>query len=434
MRTGFGASRINRLENALEGGRLRKGPKRLLAVILAIVIAGTALTACSSSSSRPSSVSSAAKKGAVNIGVLVALTGGEAVYGIGYEKGIELAIDDINAAGGVLGHKLVPVVENQGTVTTATSAFEQLSTSDHAPVVIGVNSGVIVPLVPVAERLHTVLIGPAAGTTALDGLGGNYVYRMIESDTGDAHAITTYFVKVAQKPSVVSVVESGSETATPAAAFHEMYSAAGGRIQKVVSIVSGASSYATAVDDVMASGTKWVFLSSGVNTGSSFLKELFRAGYKGKVMMYASSVVPQLITAVGESVADGHVYGDLAITDKSSVPYKKYVAQWEAKYHTAPAPYSQEAYAGMVTAALAMVAGKGITGPIVNKNMGVVTGNTGVAVDSYAEGVKELGLGKKIHYVSPIGPVVFSPHGSALAKYGIWEAEGSRFKLVYTVE
>lgn len=416
-----------------KAGRVRKFGKQTAASGMAVLIGGAALAACGSSSSSGPSAASVSGKGPVKIGVLVALTGGEAAYGVGYQHGIDLAISDINAAGGVLGHKLVPVVQDQGTATTATSAMDEISTTDHAPVVIGVNSGVIVPLVPVAERLRTVLIGPAAGTTALDGLGGKYVYRMIESDTGDANAISSYFLKVAKKPSVVSVVESGSETATPAAAFQQIYTGGGGTVQKVVSVVSGASSYATEVDQVLASGTKWVFLSSGVNTGSSFLKQLFSSGYKGDAMLYSSAVVPQLITATGASVANGHVYGDLAVATTSSAPYVKYAAEWQAKYHSTPAPYSQEAYAGMVTAALAMVAGKGVTGPVVNKNMKVVSGTTGVAVDSYAQGVKELDLGKKIHYVSPNGPVVFSAHGSALAKYGIYEANGGQFNLVYSV-
>lgn len=401
--------------------------------ILAVMGLGVGLTACSSTTS--SSVSSShalSSKSPLNIGVMVALTGGEAAYGIGYEKGIELAIDDINQDGGVLGHKLVPIVEDQGDAATAETVFESLVSSHHVPLVIGVNSGVIVPLVSVAERLKTVLIGPAAGTTALDGLGGSYVYRMIESDTGDANAMATYLKSIGA-PKVATVAESGSETSTPVAAFVQEYPTLGGTLGPKVSVLSGQSSYTTAADAVASSGVPWVLVSAGVNTGSSYLKALFGAGYKGKVMLYSSSVVPQMISAVGASLMNGRVYGDLAIPTTTLPAYESYAAQWQAKYHSSVAPYSQEAYAGMVTAALAMVSAHGVSGSSINRGMRQVSGTGGIAVDSFGAGVKALEQGKRIHYVSPIGPVVFSAHGSAQTSYGIWEVKNGKFSLVYSV-
>ncbi|MHB2023400.1 MAG: ABC transporter substrate-binding protein [Mycobacteriales bacterium] len=406
-------------------------PERILRGVAVIGTVTLLAAACGSSgtSAPASKTSSAHASKTLNIGVEVALTGGAAPYGIGYEKGIELAIKDINAAGGLPGGvKLVPKVVDQGSGPTAVTEFENLVTQDHVPAVIGVNSKVIVSLVPVAERYKTVLIGPAAGTDALNGLGGNYVYRYTPSDNADGLAVVV-FLKGQGLPRVVTVTEGGTIYSSPTQAFKAAYQRAGGTVIKDVALLHGESNYATQADQVVAANSKWVYVAAGVNTGSSFIKALKAAGYKGHLMLSAELVVPQTITTTGATLMEG-TFGEVATPNVTVPAYKAYGNEWASTYGGPPAPYSQAAYSAMVTVALAMVAGHGTSGATVNREMRVVTGTSGVAVDSFAQGVAELRAGHKIHYVGPTGPVVFSKHGSAQAGYGIYEVKNGSWQVI----
>ncbi len=74
----------------------------------------------------------------VKIGVVGPRTGPAAATGKAFEEGIAIALDHINAKGGVLGKPLEVVFEDTGGVPEkAASAFERLATRDKVPIVVG---------------------------------------------------------------------------------------------------------------------------------------------------------------------------------------------------------------------------------------------------------------------------------------------------------
>lgn len=74
----------------------------------------------------------------IKIGVVGPRTGPAAATGKAFEEGISIALDHINAKGGVLGKKLEVIFEDTGGVPEkAASAFEKLATRDRVPIVVG---------------------------------------------------------------------------------------------------------------------------------------------------------------------------------------------------------------------------------------------------------------------------------------------------------
>jgi urea transport system substrate-binding protein len=85
--------------------------------LIAILLAGVAATACSkgggdSSASPASSAAAAPSGGSVKVGVLQSLSGTMAISEVTVKNAEMLAIDEINAAGGVMGKQIEPVVED----------------------------------------------------------------------------------------------------------------------------------------------------------------------------------------------------------------------------------------------------------------------------------------------------------------------------------
>ncbi|MFA5595724.1 MAG: ABC transporter substrate-binding protein, partial [Trueperaceae bacterium] len=67
----------------------------------------------------------------VTIGILAPLTGGSAGTGIAQKAGFDLALAEINAAGGVLGQPLRIIIEDdRADAATSVAAFEKLMTED----------------------------------------------------------------------------------------------------------------------------------------------------------------------------------------------------------------------------------------------------------------------------------------------------------------
>lgn len=112
----------------------------------------------------------------VQIGVLSPLTGGAAGTGQAQLKGFQLALEEINAAGGVLGEPLEIIVEDtKADAATAVAAFEKLMTEDGVSFIAGgYSSGVTLALVESFRTFQPIVswIGGAASGIGNDNFDG----------------------------------------------------------------------------------------------------------------------------------------------------------------------------------------------------------------------------------------------------------------------
>jgi branched-chain amino acid transport system substrate-binding protein len=119
---------------------------------------------------------SAALAQPVTIGVLTPLTGGAAGTGQAQKAGFELALSEINAAGGVLGEPLVLIIEDtQADPALGLSAFEKLMTENDVEFIAGgYSSGVTLALVESFRTFQPLVswIGGAVSGVGIDGFDG----------------------------------------------------------------------------------------------------------------------------------------------------------------------------------------------------------------------------------------------------------------------
>ena len=132
--------------------------KKLLAVLLAAVV-GLGLA-----------------QEQVTIGILSPLTGGAAGTGLAQRAGFELALAEINAAGGVLGQPLRIIIEDdRADPATSVAAFEKLMTEDGVEFIAGgFASGATLALVESFRTFQPLVswIGGATSGIGIDGFDG----------------------------------------------------------------------------------------------------------------------------------------------------------------------------------------------------------------------------------------------------------------------
>lgn len=122
------------------------------------------------------------------IGTVLTLTGtsGLEVFGPKNERGTDLAVSEINAAGGVLGHSIQIVhTDDQGSPTTATSRAQQLINTNHVSAVIGaVGSSFCQSVLEVAKANSVVEISASCTSPVFDNLTytGGWFFRTAPSD------------------------------------------------------------------------------------------------------------------------------------------------------------------------------------------------------------------------------------------------------------
>jgi branched-chain amino acid transport system substrate-binding protein len=142
----------------------------------------------------------AARKKSIKIGLLYALSGMAAVVTKGTVIGHEIAAEEINAKGGVLGRKITYVVrDNKLKPGIAVKEFRRMVTRDRVDFVMGViSSGVALAVSQVAKEMKVLFVDTIAQTAALTGEQGHrYVVR---TNTNTSTIARTGALLAAQKP------------------------------------------------------------------------------------------------------------------------------------------------------------------------------------------------------------------------------------------
>jgi branched-chain amino acid transport system substrate-binding protein len=155
---------------------------------VAAVAAVSVVAACGSGSSDDgkSSSGSGGTDDPIKIGMVAALTGPVAAYGVQTTNAFKLAVRDINAAGGIMGRDVeLAVVDNQSKPDAVPALMRQL-VSDGANLLLGASSSpVTIVAAQAADQLKVPLIVPMEAADAIIGEGRDYVFKVAPSVLSD---------------------------------------------------------------------------------------------------------------------------------------------------------------------------------------------------------------------------------------------------------
>lgn len=158
--------------------------KKITALMLTLSILTLLVSGCGSGSGTGDEI---------KIGFLGALTGEVASYGIYTLKGMQLAVDEINEAGGVLGKKLVIVeADNRGDKGEIANVTQKFITKDKVSAIVGdPTTGGTIVAAQIAQPNKTVLLSAGAVGAGVVEIG-DYIYRNTLLDSVAAPAVVKY--------------------------------------------------------------------------------------------------------------------------------------------------------------------------------------------------------------------------------------------------
>lgn len=132
----------------------------------------------------------------IKIGAILPLTGDGAVYGIKEKEGIELAVEENNATGGIRGKKIKVIFEDsKGEPARAVSAVQKLISQDKVNVVIGdAFSSPTLAIVPIIDKNKVILMSPTASNPKLSN-SSEYFFRVWPSDVAEGAVAANLAVK-----------------------------------------------------------------------------------------------------------------------------------------------------------------------------------------------------------------------------------------------
>ena len=278
----------------------------------------------------------------LTIGILVPTTGSEATYGQDMANAVNLAIDEINAAGGVLGQQLDSIVGDDGCdAQQAVNAASKLASSGVVGIVGGYCSGATLPTLQIFGDADLPMIISAANSTQLIPANPGNAF-MINSTGNDQAAKAIEYFEAQGIDSIVIVNQGDAYSQDLANLMRDQWQAAGHTVAGFEVTNKGEQDYSAIVTSIRAANPDAVFWTAYYADGGLLIRQLREGGYQGLIAVGDGSNSPELFTIAGPA-AEG-VIGFSNPTAEFLPEAKAFSEAYTAKYGTAPGPYSTLTY------------------------------------------------------------------------------------------
>lgn len=309
----------------------------------------------------------------IKIGFVGALSGLSAKSGEAITRGIEVAIDEINAKGGVMGRQLVLVKrdDESNPAKGQIAARELIQNEKVAAIFGGIDTPVAMAIVPIVNKEKVPYVGTwAAGTLITrNGANPNYVFRVSAVDVLVDKALVNYAVKAhgAKKPGMMLINNPWGES------NHKGLSAA---LSETKLGNAGMEKFEEKDVDMTpqlsrlkAGGADAIFLVANAGPGAQVIKSLERMNWNVPVISHwgiSGGRFPELAGPWSQKVVFIQTYsffGQQSDVGKQKVSalMKKYSDIKSAADIVPPVGYAN-AYDAMHLTALAMKSGGGVSG------------------------------------------------------------------------
>ena len=316
----------------------------------------------------------ATSSGPVKLGMVVPISGSSAPTGAYMKNGAQLAVDEINKAGGVLkGRKLELMVEDEACDAQQAVASANKVVSAGAVVSVGgYCSGATLPTLPIFQKANIPMIIPAANSQELVTQGLANVFLI--NGTGKQQSTTALaFMKKSGFATVALVDDNTSyskdiTTETQA----QIQKDASIKVLLKTSVTAGESDYSAVVRDIVAKNPALVYWTGYYQEGGLIINQLKKAGFTGKIMVADGSVDPSLAKIAG--VGGEGVFATMTQTPDTLKGADKWIANYKAKFNAEPGPYSTQAYDAVRLAAKAIDDAGGTKGGDIIKALTAING------------------------------------------------------------
>jgi len=259
------------------------------------------------------------------------LSGAGAVSGSNYRDGAKLALEEINAAGGVLGKQLVMNDYDTQTDPQTSRALVQKAIDDGAYVIFGtVYSGSTIVNMLVAKQNGVPQI-TGSEAPKITQLGNPYIFRTSSSAAKGVPALTAYFKQTLGTKKIAVAWVNNEFGKGGHDVFVSQMKGAGIDVVADVPSEQGQADFAADVSKIKESGAEAVFVYLNEEESARFLKEAKKQGLTVPLVGEVTLTGQKVIDLAG-GAADG-AYAHVGLTTGADVPsIREFARKFQAKY------------------------------------------------------------------------------------------------------
>lgn len=296
------------------------------------------LHGCSGCRDSDSSNGSSAKT--IKLGAILPLSGSAASYGQYSQRGIDLAVEEINAAGGVNGKNIeIDYQDDRAEVKDARDIMIRFG--DSYPVVIGpAPSSSAVALAPIAARNKVVLFSPIASSPELSSKGGEFFYRVCPSDAYQSKVLAEWVQSTGHETVAIMFINN-SWGASLKDEFVKHFEKLGGKIATIEACKEDDRDFRTQIAKMKATGATAFFVPTYGQAGGIFVKQAKEQGVEADLFGGDVWGTPEFQASAGPA-SDGCRFTVPA--PPSGEKFEVFAEAFKQKYNAEPEVYSAYSY------------------------------------------------------------------------------------------
>jgi branched-chain amino acid transport system substrate-binding protein len=271
------------------------------------------------------------------IGEFGSLTGTTATFGISTKNGIDMAVDDINKGGGLLGKKVRVIVEDdQGKPEEAQTVVTKLITKDGVVAILGeVASSRTMAAAPVAQQNGIPLISPSSTNPKVTEVGDS-IFRVCFIDPFQGLVMAKFATNTLKVKNVAVLRDIKNDYSVGLAdVFVDNFKKMGGNIVANESYSEGDTDFSAQLTSIKSKKPDAIFLPGYYTEVGLVVRQAKKLGLTVPFMGGDGWDSPSLIQIGGEALNGSYYSNHFSVSDPSPA-IQKFVSDYKARYSATP--------------------------------------------------------------------------------------------------
>lgn len=364
----------------------------------------------------------------LQLGILTPLTGAGGFDGPRMLKAMTVVMDEVNAAGGLLGRKVELVIEDDQTnPEAAVRAARKLIDVTKVPVIMGTwASAVTSAVAPLCWESRTFLttVSGADSITKLPHQG--YLIRTQPNNHLQAAKHAEFIAALGVKRCFIMSIQAPFSQPTQERAT-EVLKQRGSEMVGALIYDKDKTTYRSEVDQALKTKPELIYLNGYAPDVTILLRDLYRAGYTGRRFAQSYAVTSKVLESLPTEVTEGVI----TVQPSADINSPAYDLARKRLGIAEPDSYETQATDWASLVALSIAKAKSATGNGIRDNVRKISQGSGTKVYSAVEGLKLLSQGKEINYEGASGPCDFTDIGDIVdCKFRYNQVNGGKFVLL----
>jgi branched-chain amino acid transport system substrate-binding protein len=281
---------------------------------------------------------------ATPIGFFAPLSGVQASFGLDAVNGAKLAIEEINLAGGVLGHPVKLIIKNTESQPELTSAVvsELINTEKVAALVGEIATDRSLIAAPVAQASGIPMITPGATNERVTA-AGDYIFRACYTDAFQAAVMAKFARSIDVEKAAILFDASSPYSIGLMEIFKADFLEHGGTIVAEEFYRSGDTDFTTQLNAIKEKNPDSIFLPSYYTEAALVIRQARQLGIDAPFLGTDAWDSPELLTVGGPALNNCYFASHFS-SEQASDKVKVFNDAYNARFQSAPPPLAALAY------------------------------------------------------------------------------------------